>query len=119
MTHYYHFAVRRWVFWTFVAGVTIGVYVLANLAAWERMTPIHLQIALVVGAMFWLLFAFVAWTADGVAVSPTEILVGRTIPSQRAPRFGRITRVEAIRARAPTYGERSRQLTPSHAPSSP
>ncbi len=101
MTHYYHFAVRRWVFWTFVAGVTIGVYVLANLAAWERMTPIHLQIALVVGAMFWLLFAFVAWTADGVEVSPREILIGRTLPSERTHAVWEDrARLEAIRARA-------------------
>jgi len=101
MTHYYHFTVRRWVFWTFAAGVTIGVYVLANLAAWERMTPIHLQIALVVGAMFWLLFAFVAWTADGVEVSTTEILIGRTIPSQRTHAVWEDhARFEAIRARA-------------------
>ncbi len=101
MTHYYHFAVRRWVFWTFIAGVTIGVYVLANLASWERMTPIHLQIALVVGAMFWLLFAFVAWTADGIEVTPTEILIVRTIPSQRAHAVWEDhARFEAIRARA-------------------
>ena len=102
MTHYYyHFAVRRWVFWTLVAGVTIGVYVLANLAAWERMTPIHLQIALVVGAMFWLLFALVAWTADGVEVSPREILIGRTLPSQRTHAVWEDrARLEAIRARA-------------------
>jgi hypothetical protein len=101
MTHYYHFAVRRWVFWTFIAGVTIGVYVLANLAAWERMTPIHLQIALVVGAMFWLLFALVAWTADGIELSPREILVGRTLPIERTHAVWEDrARLEAIRARA-------------------
>jgi len=101
MTHYYHFAVRRWVFWTFVAGVTLGVYVLANLAAWEKTTPIHLQIALVVGAMFWLLFALVAWTADGVEMSPEEILVGHPHPSQRTHAVWEDrARLEAIRARA-------------------
>jgi hypothetical protein len=108
MTHYYHFAVRRWAFWTFAAGVTIGVYVLANLAAWERMTPIHLQIALVVGAMFWLLFAFVAWTADGVEVSPREILVGHTLPSQRTHAIWEDhARFEAIRARAAEHTSES------------
>src|SRR5665213_1879810 len=101
MTHYYHFAVRRWVFWTFAAGVTIGVYVLANLASWEHMTPIHLQIALVVGAMFWLLFAFVAWTADGVEVSPREILAARSLPFQPTHAVWEDrARFEAIRARA-------------------
>jgi hypothetical protein len=108
MTHYYHFAVRRWVFWTFVAGVTIGVYVLANLAAWERMTPIHLQSALVVGAMFWLLFAFVAWTADGIEVSPREILVGRALPLQRRHAVWEDrARLEAIRARAAEHTSES------------
>lgn len=101
MTHYYHFSVRRWVFWAFIAGVTIGVYVLANLASWEHMTPIHLQIALVVGAMFWLLFAFVAWTADGVEISPRNISAGRPLPSQRLhTHWEDRARTDAIRARA-------------------
>lgn len=101
MTHSYHFSVRRWVFWTFVAGVTLGIYVLANLASWEHMTPIHLRIALVVGAMFWLLFAFVAWTADGVEVSPGEVLAGRPLPSQHLHAVWKDrARMEAILARA-------------------
>jgi uncharacterized membrane protein YdcZ (DUF606 family) len=101
MTHYYHFAVRRWVFWTFIAGVTIGVYVLANLASWEHMTPIHLQIALVVGAMFWLLFALVAWTADGIELSHREISVGRALPIEPTHALWEDrARLEAIRARA-------------------
>jgi hypothetical protein len=101
MTHYYHFAVRRWVFWTFLSGVIIGIYVLANLAAWEQMTPIHLRIALVVGAMFWFLFGFTAWTADGIEVTPLETLADHPIPSQRPhPLWEDRARREAIRARA-------------------
>jgi hypothetical protein len=56
---------------------------------------------LVFGAMFWLLFAFVAWTADGVEVSPREILVGRALPLQRTHAIWEDrARLEAIRARA-------------------
>ena len=112
MTHSYHFSVRRWVFWTFVAGVTIGVYILANLASWEHMTPIHLQMALVVGAMFWLLFALVAWTADGVEVRPTETLVGRPLPPQRLHAIWEDhARIEAIRARAAEHTAESHFAT--------
>ena len=101
MARHYHFAVRRWVFWTFAAGVMLGVYVLANLAAWERTTPAHLRIALMIGAMFWFLLALVAWTADGVEVSQREILVGHTPPPQRPhAAWEDSARLEAIRARA-------------------
>jgi len=100
MARYYHLAVRRWVFWTFIAGVVLGVYVLANLAAWEQTTPVHLRIALVVGAMFWSLFAFVAWTADAVEISPREIL-DHPLPPQRAhAAWEDSARLEAIRSRA-------------------
>src|SRR5216684_1124933 len=101
MAHYYHFAVRRWVFWTFIAGVLLGVYVLANLAAWEQTTPVHLRVALVIGAMFWSLFAFVAWTADGVEMSQREILVGHSLPPERThAAWEDSARFEAIRSRA-------------------
>jgi hypothetical protein len=109
--HYYHFAVRRWVFWTVVAGVTIGVYVLANLAAWEQTTPIHLRIALVVGGMFWCLLALIAWTADGVEVSTREVLVGHPPPPARVHAdWEDKARSEAIRARAAEQTGESHQV---------
>ena len=101
MTHYYHFAVRRWVFWTFIAGVLLGVYVLANLAAWEEATPVYLGIALAVGGMFWSLFALVAWTADGVELTQRNILIGHPLPPERPhAAWEERARSEAIRARA-------------------
>lgn len=101
MEHDYHFSVRRWIFWTFVAGVLIGIYVLANLAAWEHTTPIHLRVALALGAVFWALFAFVAWTADGIEVQERKIFAARPVsspPSHEA--WEDSARAEAIRSRA-------------------
>jgi hypothetical protein len=101
MPHYYHFSVRRWVFWTFVGGVLIGAYVLANLAVWEQTRPADLKIALVVGAIFWGLFALVAWAADGV-----EIVSGSAhpnhapIPPRSHADWEDRARMEAMRARA-------------------
>jgi hypothetical protein len=101
MDHYYHFAVRRWIFWTFVAGVFMGVYVLVNLAAWEHTTPVHLRMALVVGASFWGLFALSAWTADGIEFKKRETLAPQTpLPKPHHEAWEDSARREAIRARA-------------------
>ena len=102
MDHYYHFAVRRWIFWTFIAGLLIGIYVLANLAAWEQTTPAHLRVALAVGAIFWGLFAFFAWTADGIEVQPGQILSAHppSPPGRTHEAWEDSARAEAIRSRA-------------------
>jgi hypothetical protein len=101
MSHYYHFTVRRWILWTFIGGVLIGAYVLANLATWELSTPAHLRLALIVGAIFWALFGFVSWAADGV-----EIVRPNSSPNHASPstppheEWEAKARVDAIRSRA-------------------
>ena len=101
MDHYYHFSVRKWVVWTFVAGVVIGVYVLGNLAAWEQTTPVHLRLALIIGAFFWGLFALFAWSADSIEVSARAVFIPHApLPAARHPEWEAKARTDAIRSRA-------------------
>ncbi len=95
--HYYHFIVRRWVFWTFVAGVLFGISVLVNI---ETSTPrADLELALVSGAVFWILYAVVCWAADAVDVT-TRATSRRPVLIKPHADWEDRAREEAIRSRA-------------------
>jgi hypothetical protein len=102
--HYYHFVVRRWVFWTFITGVLFGISVLVNI---ETRTPrADLELALVSGAVFWILYAMICWAADAVDVTSRSTLRRPIVISPRHEEWADRAREEAIRSRAvDTTGE--------------
>ena len=70
MAHYYHIAIRRWVFWTSIGGALFGASVLANLAFQNHAEPGDLPLALVGGAVFWGLFSVICWSTDSIEMKP-------------------------------------------------
>jgi hypothetical protein len=100
MQHYYHFVVRRWVFWTFLAGVLFGASILVNV---ETRTPrADLELALVSGGVFWVLYALICWAADAVDVTvrPASAANIRVAGAVHHEEWEDRAREEAIRSRA-------------------
>ena len=100
MGRYYHFAVLRWVVWAFVAGVLMGASALTNVALRDPNDSSQLVLALVMGAMFWTLFAVACWASNAVEWRSHYPHAALQAPEKPHAGWEEAARAEAIRARA-------------------
>ncbi|MEQ1887206.1 MAG: hypothetical protein ABL967_19240 [Bryobacteraceae bacterium] len=100
MAHYYHVAVRRWVFWTSIGGVLFGASVLANLAFVDHSEPGDLPLALVSGAVFWALISTICWATDSIEVSQRPQQVRYAAPAPHHEEWEERAHQEALRVMA-------------------